>query len=58
MALIDKPTDALGAQREKQMPVIAASELKAHLQVPSVQARLARVQSLAAARSERQRPTG
>jgi hypothetical protein len=57
VALIDKPTDALGAQREKQMPVIAASELKAHLEVPSVQARLTRVQALAAARTERQRPS-
>lgn len=50
MALIDKPTDALGAQHEKQMPVIAASDLKAHLEVPSVKERLARVQALVAKR--------
>jgi hypothetical protein len=43
--------DALSAQREKQTPVIAASDLKAHLEVPSVQARLARVKALVAKRS-------
>jgi len=43
--------DALGAQREKQTPVIAASDLKAHLEVPSVQARLARVQAQVAKRN-------
>ena len=52
MALIDKPTDTLDEQREKSVPVISASELKAHRETPAVRARLARVSALVDARKQ------
>jgi hypothetical protein len=54
LALISKPTDAFNEQREKPMPVIAATDLKEHREVPSVRARLARVAALAEARRQGQ----
>jgi len=45
LALMDKPT-AQGRQRSKPTPVIAAVDLQAHREVPSVQARLERVAAI------------
>ena len=46
MALMDKPTAVQGRQRSNPMPVIAAADLQAHREIPSVQARLARVAAI------------
>lgn len=46
LALMDKPTAAQGPQRSKPTPVIAAADLEAHREVPSVKARLARVAAI------------
>lgn len=51
MALVDKSTDALDKQTEKSVPVISASELKAHSEAPAVRARLARVTAIVDARN-------
>lgn len=50
MALIDKPTNALGSERPKSIPVVAAVDLKEHREVPAVRDRLARVAELVEAR--------
>jgi len=52
LALIDKPTSALGQQREQAIPVVAAADLEEHRKLPSVSARLARVEALVAAGSK------
>lgn len=52
MALIDKSTDDIDQQRKKSVPMIFASELKAHRETPAVRARLARVSALVDARSQ------
>ena len=49
MALIDKPTSFLGTQRDQAIPVVAAADLEEHRKLPSVSARLARVETMAAA---------
>jgi len=51
LALIDKPTDAFDKKTEKSVPVISASELKAHSEAPAVRARLARVTAIVDARN-------
>jgi hypothetical protein len=49
LAFIDKPTSALGQQRDQPIPVVAAADLDEHRRVPSVNARLARVDAIAKA---------
>jgi hypothetical protein len=48
LALIDKPASTLDQQREKQTPVVAAADLEEHRRVPSVEARLQRVEEMLA----------
>lgn len=51
MALIDKPSTALGQNRDQSLPVVVAADLQQHREVPEVSARLARVEAAAAARA-------
>jgi len=46
LALIDKPTSVLGQQRDQAVPVVAAADLEEHRKLPSVSARLARVEAM------------
>lgn len=52
MALIDKPTSALGQQRDQAVPVVAAADLEEHRKLPSVSARLARVEAMVVAENK------
>jgi hypothetical protein len=49
LALIDKPASRLGEERELPIPVVTVAELDEHRRVPSVNARLARVEAMAKA---------